>query len=100
MHISRNVESTSLHLGFSDLNPQFDDSCFKITGGNYNLMQELGMDSLIQIGGHVEFVSAPEYFGDGYVMPIVAISVNGVVFLEFKERFPNFLEWLDCRSDS
>ena len=39
-------------------------------------------------------MTAPKCFGDGYVMPIVAVSVDGEVLLEFEEGFENFLEHL------
>ena len=33
-------------------------------------------------------MSAPQYFGNGYVMPIVEISVDGVEYLSFEEGHP------------
>lgn len=33
-HISYNEDGSALYLGFSDLNPQFDDNSFKIVGDN------------------------------------------------------------------
>lgn len=92
--INYNEENTALYLGFSDLTPGFSDSCFKIVGENLLTVQKNGIDQKIQIGKQVEFVSATKYFGDGYVMPMVAISVDGEVLLLFDEGFDNFQEWL------
>ena len=94
-HIKYNDEQTALFLGFSELTPQFEDNCFKIVGDNLPIVQENGIDEKIQLGDQVEFITAPKYFGDGYVMPIVSISVDGEELLSYEEGYANFLEWLD-----
>ncbi len=96
-HIKYNEESTALYLGFSELTPEFDDNSFKIEGNNLPIVKENGIDEKIKLGDKVEFVTAPKYFGDGYVMPIVAISVNGEVLLEFEEGYANYLEFLGIK---
>ena len=93
-HISYNEDKTALYLGFSDLTPQFDDNSFKIVGDNLPIVQEKGIDEKIKIGDQVDFITAPRYFGDGYVMPIVEISVNEEELLDFEEGFTNLLKWL------
>ncbi len=60
-------------------------------------MQSHGIDEKLKIGNSIEFVTAPKYFGDGYVMPIVAISVDGEALLSFDEGFENFQDWLKQR---
>lgn len=92
--INYNEEKTALYLGFSDLTPRFSDDSFKIVGDNFLTVQGNGIDKKVQIGKQVEFVSATRYFGDGYVMPIVAISVDGEVLLSFDEGYDNFQKWL------
>ena len=94
-HISYNEDRSALYFGFSDLNPQFADNSFKIVGDNLPIVQQNGIDEKIEIGDQVEFVTATRYFGDGYVMPIVEISVNEDELLSFDEGFPNLLKWLD-----
>ena len=42
-----------------------------------SLQKELG-DDMIKVGDQIEFVTAPKYFGDGYVMPIVAMKRDSV----------------------
>jgi hypothetical protein len=93
-HISYNEDKTALYLGFSDLTPQFDDNSFKIVGDNLPIVQKKGIDEKIKIGDQVDFITAPRYFGDGYVMPIVEISVNEEELLGFEEGFTNLLKWL------
>lgn len=94
-HISYNEDNSVLYLGFSDLNPQFDDNSFKIVGDNLPIVQHNGIDEKIEIGDQVSFITAAKYFGDGYVMPIVEISINGEELLSFEEGFANLLKWLD-----
>ncbi len=97
IHIACNSEEPAIYYGFSDLSRSFDDICFKIVGENFRLVRERGIDRLIAIGDKVEFTTAPRYFGDGYVMPIVSISVDGNTLLEYDEGLANFLEWLENR---
>lgn len=84
-----------LYLAFSNISSPFSDDCFKIVGDNLIIVQNNGFDEKIEIGDTIEFVSAPKYFGDGYVMPIVALSANGEDFLIFDEGYCNLMEWLD-----
>lgn len=94
-HISYNEDRSALYLGFSDLNPQFDDNSFKIVGDNLPIVQQNGIDEKIEIGDQVDFITAARYFGDGYVMPIVEISVNEEELLSFEDGVPNLLKWID-----
>lgn len=94
-HIAYNDDNSALYLGFSDLSPTFDDNSFKIVGDNLSIVQKNNIDEKIKIGDKIEFITAPRYFGDGYVMPIVALSVNGEDLLEFEEGYDNFLKWLE-----
>lgn len=94
-HIAYNDDSSTLYLGFTDLSPTFDDNSFKIVGNNLSIVQKNNIDEKIKIGDKIEFITAPQYFGDGYVMPMVAVSVNGEELLEFEEGYANFLKWLE-----
>ncbi|MGM9668972.1 MAG: hypothetical protein ACI3VZ_04360 [Faecousia sp.] len=94
-HISYNEDRSALYLGFSDLNPQFCDNSFKIVGENLLIVQQNGIDEKIEIGDQVGFITAARYFGDGYVMPIVELSVKEEELLNFEDGFANFLKWLD-----
>ncbi len=94
-HISYNEDGSALYLGFSDLNPQFDDNSFKIVGDNLSIVQQNGIDGKLEIGDQVDFITAARYFGDGYVMPIVELTINGEELLSFEEGVSNLLKWLD-----
>jgi len=92
--VKYNEDKTALYLNFSQLEPKLDDNCFKIVGDNLAIVQNNGIDELIREGDQVLFVTAPRYFGDGYVMPIVAITVNEDVLLEFADGYDNWINWL------
>jgi hypothetical protein len=85
----------ALYLGFSNLEPHMSDNSFKSVGENLVTVQTNGIDNKLKMGDHIEFVTAPEYFGDGYVMPIVEITVNGEKLLDFEEGFVNLHKWLE-----
>lgn len=87
-------ELDGLYLGFSELFPTMDDSCFKLVGTNREIVLKEDILQKVQLGTKVSFMTAPRYFGDGYVMPIVAISVDGEELLSFEEGYENLLEWL------
>lgn len=94
-HIKYSDDDIALHLGFSDLTPKFDDDAFKIVGDNVKIIKENKIDEKIEIGTNVEFITAPKYWGDGYVMPIVAITVDGEELLGFDEGYANFMTWYE-----
>ena len=92
--IEYNQDLTALYLEFSELSPVLDDTCFKIVGENLQIVQSNGIDNKLEIGEIISFITAPRYFGDGYVMPIVSISTNEEVLLGFEEGYDNLLNWL------
>lgn len=94
-NITYNDDSSVLYLEFSDLSPVLDDVCFKIVGENLEIVQKNGIENKVNIGNQISFVTAPRYFGDGYVMPIVAMSANGETLLDFEDGYVNWLNWLD-----
>lgn len=83
-----------IYLSFSDIDPVFHDKSFKIVGKNYTIVIENGLLDRLSIGDHVEFVGSPRVFGDGYVLPLIAISLDGVQYIEREQGYQNFLEWL------
>ena len=95
IHIKYNENQDELYLGFSDLEPTFDDVDFKIVGDNLSVVQQNGIDEKIELGTSVEFITAPRYFGDGYVMPIVGLTVDGEELLSFDEGYEIFMDWLN-----
>lgn len=94
-HINYNSEADALYLAITDINPILDDNNFKIVGNNFKIVRDLEIENKIEIGTYVELITAPKYWGDGYVMPIVSISINGETLLEFEEGYSNWIKWLN-----
>lgn len=93
-HIAFSEDNQEMYIEFSNLIPAFDDTCFKIVGKNLDIIRMQDIDTEIQLGDKLEFMTAPHYFGDGYVMPIVSLTIDGNMVLEFEEGVSNFLDWL------
>lgn len=93
-HMKYSEDGSELYLAFSDLSYKFDDSNFKIVGASLETVWVNGIDEKIRIGDRVEFMAAPAYLGDGYVIPIAAISAHGETLLEFEQGFEDLQVWL------
>jgi hypothetical protein len=93
-HIKDAPERDHLVFGFSELSPSMDDVSFNFVGANREIVLQRGILQKVQLGTTVSFMTAPHYFGDGYIMPIVEISVDGEELLSFEEGYENLLEWL------
>lgn len=93
-HVGYDEEDNMLYLGMINCSERFSDYSFRIVSENVEVIRQNGGMELIEEGQTITFVTAPGYFGDGYHMPIVALSVGEVVLLEFEEGYTNFWEWL------
>jgi len=89
-----NYTASELYLGFDMMLVRLSDNSFKIVGENLSIAKKNGIRDKLKMGTEATFITAPRYFGDGYVMPIVAISVDGENLLEFEEGYENLLLWL------
>lgn len=96
--IAYNDDSSFVTYSLDNVTPFFDDRGFKLVGDNLVIAQENGIDELIKVGDTIKFVSAPKYFGDGYIFPIVALSKDDRVFLEFEEGYSNLIQWIKALS--
>ena len=94
LNIKYNEDSTALYIDLSELSHALDDTCFKIVGKNLEIVRVNKIDDKLELGDQITFITAPKYFGDGYVMPMVAISISGENLLDFKEGYENLLDWL------
>lgn len=90
-HVCPSEEFDALVIAFADMSVKLSDNNFKIVGGNWDIVQNYDE---IQIGDRLEFVTAPRYFGDGYVMPIVSLKKDETTLLEFEVGVENLLNWL------
>ena len=93
-NINYNEDGTALYIDISESSPVLDDTCFKIVGKNLAIVKTKKIDDKLKTGEQISFITAPKYFGDGYVMPMVAISINGESLLDFEEGYNNLMDWL------
>ena len=93
-HIQYTEDGEELYLGLSGLGKEFADVNFCIVDDGLTAAQRRGIDGKLQIGDEVTFISAPRYFGDGYVMPIAALAVHGETLVEFSEGFESIRQRL------
>lgn len=92
--IKYDESNKALYVEFFNLSPALDDTCFKIVGENLEIVRTNKIDDKLKKGEQITFITAPKYFGDGYVMPIVSISTQEETLLEFEEGYKNLLNWL------
>ena len=85
-------DESALYLEFSDMSEKLDDNYFKIVGENYEAIKNFR--GIIEVGKTATFMTAPKYFGDGYVMPIVALEIGGRRLLDYETGFPNLVDWM------
>ena len=93
VHI-KNSEEYGICLAFENTSVALSDNSFSIKGGAQQTVLARGILDKLAIGDHAEFITAPGYFGDGYIMPIVAIKVDGEQLLTFDEGYESLLAYL------
>lgn len=88
------IETTgSWYITLKDLSSDdFENSRFCILDANVITLQKNGFFDEIKSGDVIEFSAAPENFGDGYVVPIVSISANGKIYLDFETGWNNLMD--------
>ena len=94
-YINQSEDNTALYFEFDNMSVQLTENFFKVVDGNLKILQKNLKGEELQIGDVLEFVTAPRYFGDGYVMPIVSIKKGEIVLLDFQEGVDNLLRWID-----
>ena len=81
----RDTVYMQLDIKSSELEGVYSAPSFKITGKSADIMIQNGALDKIKAGSIITFTSAPRYFGDGYVYPIVAVTFEGEELLPFEE---------------
>lgn len=85
-------ETESLYFWLSDIREEYSDTTFVVRGESVSLLLKKGDPKEELPGCVITYVSAPEYFGDGYCMPLVSLSVAGEEWLAFEEGYENLLK--------
>ena len=79
-------------LWLSEIDESYQVGNFVIEGKNASILLNNGFLEKVKIGDEITFISAPGYFGDGYMMPIVSISFAGETLLSFSEGYKNLMD--------
>lgn len=85
-------ETDAIFISFTDLTPAFADNLFSVASESGKILRSKRIENKLHPGDRVEFVSAVAYFGDGYVMPIVSLTIDGEELLSFEEGYANFMD--------
>ena len=65
-----------------------------IRGYNVDIVKNNNICDEICVGDIITFISDPEYFGDGYIMPIVGLSKGNKVYLNFDVGYKEYMSYL------
>lgn len=79
-------------IRLSDISDAYQGERFIIEGENLDIVLSNGILEKIEPNSVIEFTSAPAFFGNGYLMPIVQLSIDGETLLSFEEGYANLLE--------
>jgi len=90
-NIIYNEKNNSVILWLSDIDKAYQDSTFKVNSANTDILFENGFFDNVKKGDKITYISAPGYFGDGYIMPIVALNKDNESFLTFSAGYENLM---------
>ena len=85
-------ESNKIVLWLTDIDPSYQAKEFMISGDNASEAIENEIMIKVNIGDTIIFTSAPHYFGNGYFMPIIEISVSGEELLNVDDGYKNLMD--------
>lgn len=71
---------------------RFISATFKVDEANASILRNNDVEAILTEGTKFTFISAPEYFGDGYSCPIVGLEVDGNVLLDFDTGYKNLMD--------
>ena len=93
--ISYSEEFECISIHFSGLSQRFASGSFYIPMDYASEEIQTNILEKIKVGDKVKFTTDPWYYGDGYIMPIVAIwSPDGEPILEYEEGYANLMAHL------
>lgn len=85
-------EDSSIILWLSEIDTIYPDNTFIINEQNAVILMDSGFATKVHIGDKIIFTSAPGCYTNGYMMPIVALSIKDEQLLNFDEGYENFIE--------
>ena len=91
-NIIYNEKDGYLVFWLSEIDEAYSAGDFILREENARLLVERGVLDKVAQGDVIVFTSAPRFFGDGYFMPIVSLSVAGEELLRFDEGYENLMQ--------
>ena len=73
-----------IYLKNIDSDRYFRELRFRVSNTNFAYLDDSGFFDEVHNGDSVTICLAYDYFGDGYVIPVVAVSANGKDYLDFE----------------
>ncbi len=80
-----------LVLSLSNINAAYNDTVFVSRGKNAALLLQNNILDKVTVGDTITYISAPGCYSDGYMFPIVGLSVNEEELLSFDLGYANLL---------
>lgn len=90
-NIIYNEDDHYIILWLSEIDPSYQSSEFIIRGESVSLVIENDILRIIKKGDKITFTSAPGFFGDGYYMPIIGLSIGDIEILEIEIGYQNLM---------
>lgn len=87
--MSEEEECVAFYL--SEIDEVYQTDFFVIRNKSACRLIDDGIADKIKEGDTITYTSAPHYFGNGYSMPIVSLSVEGEELLGFEEGYGNLM---------
>lgn len=84
-----NREESAVYFACNNLSHCVYDCNFELTGANYREAVNNGLWQKLECGEQIEIVIPKLFYGNGYVYPVAAISIDGVEYLSFEEGLRN-----------
>ena len=84
-------ESNKIVLWLTDIDPSYQAKEFMISGDNASEAIENEIMIKVNIGDTIIFTSAPHYFGNGYFMPIIGITIENTEILNMETGYQNLM---------
>lgn len=61
----------------------------------FDVMIDLDLLDEMEIGDEISFVTAPMYFYNGHIWPIVAVEKDGKTYVSFEDGKAHYLHWIE-----
>ena len=85
-------EDNKIVLWLYDTDPSYQTPNFVIKGNNTTVALENGILDKVKIGDTITVTSAPRFFYDGYMMPIIGLSIGDTEILNIETGHRNLMD--------